>query len=169
MTVLVGGVGELYQGDLDAGRHLADRLRGTVEPHVTVEELHYGALAVSQLLEELQPDALVLAGAMPRGSATATVRRWQVDPDQSPAPLEAQRAIQQAVTGYVDIDLIVTACAALGTLPRHTVVVEIEPATTEGPSEELSVEVAAALDEAELLIRQELSSLSPAPRGGGGR
>lgn len=159
MTILVGGVGELFQGDLDAGRHLAERLAGTVPSHVVVEELHYGAVAVSQLLEELRPDALVLGTAIERGSAPGSVRRRRIDTSHPPTPQQAQQAVLQAATGYVDVDLIVTACSAFATLPRRTVVVEIEPMVTDGPVETLSTAVSGALDEAETLIRRELSLL----------
>lgn len=158
MTIVVGGVGELYQGDLDAGRVLADRLRGHVEPHVVVEELHYGALAVSQMLEDVQPDALVLVGATPRGDTPGTVRRTRVR-DPAPSPEAAQRAVTQAATGYVDIDLIVTVCAALGSLPDRTVVIEVEPEATGGPIDVLSPTVTTALDDVEGRVHHELRHL----------
>ena len=65
MQILVGGVGELYQGDLDLGRRAVERL-GTEDlgPGVLVEELHYGAVAVAQRLEDLRPDLLILIGAV---------------------------------------------------------------------------------------------------------
>lgn len=158
MTIVVGGVGELYQGDLDAGRAVADRLRGHVEAHVVVEELHYGALAVSQMLEDVRPDALVLVGATARGDAPGTVRRQRVE-SPSPSPEVAQRAVTQAVTGYVDIDLILTVCAALGSLPDRTVVIEVEPEAIGGPIDVLSPAVTAALDDVEARIHCELRLL----------
>jgi Ni,Fe-hydrogenase maturation factor len=159
VKILVGGVGELYQGDLDAGRHLVDRLVGRVADHVVVEELHYGAIAVSQMLEESRPDALVLTAAMARSARAGSVRRRAAGTGGAPEPDVAQQAILQAAVGYVDVDLIVTVCAALGTLPSRTVVVEIEPETTGGPTETLSASVAAALGDAEAVIRRELELL----------
>ena len=67
MTVLVGGVSELFQGDLDLGRLAVARLLDEdLGPGVLVEDLHYGAVAVAQRLEEVRPDTLVLVGAVRR-------------------------------------------------------------------------------------------------------
>lgn len=158
MTIVVGGVGELYQGDLDAGRHLADRLAGSMPAHVLVEELHYGAIAVSQMLEDVRPDALVLAGAVARGQPPGSITRRRVA-DAEPAPDVAQRAVLHAATGYVDLDLILTVCATFGTLPARTVVVEIEPQSAGGPADTLSATMTAALDDAEQIIRLEVARL----------
>lgn len=153
--MLVGGISQLYQGDLDLGRLAVERLEGDgLGPGVVVEDLHYGAVAVTQLLEDLRPGTLVLLGAVQRGRAPGTVeRRWTRPPRLSPQ--QAQRAIGEAVTGYVTVDLVVEVAAALGALPARTIVVEVEPATTE-PSEQLSPEAVAGLDEAVALARAEV-------------
>ncbi|MEJ7744110.1 MAG: hypothetical protein WKF73_17155 [Nocardioidaceae bacterium] len=49
-------------------------------PGVLVEELHYGAVAVAQRLEDLRPDALVLVSAVRRGRPPGTVERRRLDP-----------------------------------------------------------------------------------------
>lgn len=155
MSVLVGGVGQLYQGDLDLGRRAAERLGAeALGPGVAVEELHYGAVAVAQRLEDLRPAAVVLVGAGERGRPPGTVQRRRVSPSTRPAD-EVQRAVADAVTGYVTIDLVVGVGAGLGALPARTVIVEVEPART-GPSEELSPEAEAGLDHAVELVRAEV-------------
>ncbi|MGH9281391.1 MAG: hypothetical protein ACRD0S_00475, partial [Acidimicrobiales bacterium] len=74
VAVLVGGVGELYQGDLDLGRVAVERLaQEALGDHVAVEDLHYGAVAVAQRLEELRPAHLVLVGGVARDRAPGTV------------------------------------------------------------------------------------------------
>ncbi len=157
MTVFVGGVGELFQGDLDLGRRAAERL--AAEPlgeHVVVEELHYGAVAVAQRLAELGPSVLVLVGAIARGREPGTVLRRAVTPPVRD-PAEVQRSVQQAVTGYVDVDLILDIAAAFGALPERTVCIEVEPATTE-LSERLSDVAERALAEAVALVRAEVAA-----------
>lgn len=154
VSVLVGGVGQLFQSDLDFGRRVTETLAaGELGPRVRVEELHYGGVAVAQLLQDLRPVVLVLVGAAQRGDPPGTLRRRHVVP---PAldPAAAQLAIGEAVTGYVGIDLVVEVAASLDALPDHTVAIEVEPVETE-PSEHMSELVTAALTPALAMVRSE--------------
>lgn len=166
VDVLVGGVSELFQRDLDLGRLAIERLRaeefGAGIGGIVVEELHYGAVAVAQRLEELGPATLILISAVQRGRAPGTVTRAEVQaPKLSPA--QAQAAIGDAVTGYVHPDLVVEIAAALGVLPRRTVTVEVEPAEV-GSGDGLSVAAAAGLERALSLVRAEVRSAAGRPR-----
>jgi len=155
VTVLVGGVSELFQSDLDLGRLAIERLQGEVlDPCTLVEELHYGAVAVAQRFEEVRPEVLVLIGAVHRGRPAGTVERRRVDaPSLSPAELQA--AVGDAVTGYVHLDLIIDVATGLGVLPPRTVAVEVEPEkTTSG--EGLTLSAQAGLEVALDLVRVEL-------------
>jgi len=153
--VLVGGVGHLYQGDLDVGRVAVERLgEEDLGPGVVVEELSYGAIAVMLRLEELRPGALVLVGAAERGRAPASVERRPVR-DRVPAPAAVQDAAAAAYTGYVTLDLLLDVAAGFGVLPERTVAVEVEPVRT-GPSTALTPEVAAALPRMLALVRAEV-------------
>ncbi len=162
MTVLVGGVGQLYQGDLDIGRRAVDRL--VAEPlaaGVVVEDLHYGAVAVVQRLEDLRPESLILIGAAERGRAPGTLERRVVQGvDRSPEELQA--AVGDAVTGYVTIDLVVEVAFAFGALPAHTVVVEIEP-VSRGPAADLSERGEKLLEEALTIVFDELRAITGRP------
>ena len=154
-VVLVGGVAQLYQGDLDAGRVAVERL-GTEDlgPDVLVEELSYGAVAVMQRLEDLRPDALVLIGAAQRGRPPGAVERRRLrDPRRTPD--EVQTAVWGAVTGYVNIDLLVDVASGFHALPRRTVAVEIEPVSCE-PATSLTPAAEAALARALELVRDEV-------------
>lgn len=155
MTRLVGGVSQLYQGDLDVGRRLVEQL-ATLDlgADVLVEELHYGAVAVVQRLEELRPDALVIVGAAEHGRAPGTVERRRIEALELPTA-EVQLAVSDAVTGYVSIELLLQVAAGLGALPPRTVVIEVEPALT-GPGEDLSPEIAAALPDMIDMVRAEV-------------
>lgn len=155
MAVLVGGVGQLYQGDLDLGRLAVERLAAeALGPDVLVEELHYGAVAVAQRLQELRPGALVLVGAVARGRPPGAVQRRPIQDLRLP-PERVQRAVGDAVTGYVTLDLLVEVAAGLGALPARTTAIEVEPART-GPAERLSGQAQAALETALGLVRAEL-------------
>jgi hydrogenase maturation protease len=151
--ILVGGVGQLWQGDLDLGRRAVELLAPGSPPDVIVEDLFYGAVAVAQRLEELGPDRLVLVGAAERGRPPGTVDvRLLPTPDRLGAE-SVQGAVADAVTGYVSIDLLVEVAAGFGVLPADTVAVEVEPASC-APSLTLSPEASAALPVALARVRE---------------
>jgi len=130
VTVLVGGVSELFQSDLDLGRLAVEQLLcEDLGPDVSVEELHYGAVAVAQRLEELRPDTLVLISAVRRDRPPGTVERRRLDPPEL-TPAQLQAAVGDAVTGYVHVDLVIDVAAGLGVLPPRTVSIEVEPERT---------------------------------------
>ena len=155
MRIVVGGVGQLYQGDLDLGRHVVESLSSMGwGSDVVVEDFHYGAVAVSQRLDELEPAALILAGAEARGRLPGTIQRTRVDrsvPDVS----QARDSVEAAVTGYVDIDLVIDVIKTLGSAPERIVVYEVEPKTT-GPSTEMSEETVEALGAVVGALRREV-------------
>lgn len=155
LTTLVGGVGQLYQGDLDLGRRAVERLASEdLGPGVVVEDLYYGAVAVTQRLEDLDPEALVLVGAVARDRTPGTVEVRPVE-DLDLDVDTVQTAVRDAATGYVDIDLVVEVAWGLGVLPPRTVTVEVEPVRT-GPDEELSPAAREGLEEALALVRREV-------------
>lgn len=155
VATVVGGVSELYQGDLDVGRRVVELLAAEdLGSDVAVEDLHYGAVAVVQRIEDLGPDTLVLVGAVARQRTRATVHRRRVPPPQLSAA-DLQTAVGDAVTGYVAVDLIVEVAAGLGALPQRVVAIEVEPVRT-GPTAELSPEVAALLPGLVARVRDEV-------------
>lgn len=153
--VLIGGVGELFQGDLDLGRVAVERLQLEVlGGHVLVEDFHYGAVAVAQRIQELKPTHLVLIGGIVRGRTPASVWRRLVD-GSAFDPADLQLAVGDAVTGYVSIDLVVEVAAGLGVLPGRTVTIEVEPVSVE-LCDHLSPEVTDVLDQVLDLVRAEI-------------
>jgi len=155
LVVLVSGVGELFQGDLDLGRVVVERLREEdLGDHVLVEDLHYGAVAVAQRIQELKPAHLVLIGGIVRGRPPASVTRRRVD-GSAFDPAEMQLAVGDAVTGYVSIDLVVEVAAGLGVLPERTVTIEVEPVSV-ALCDQLSPEVVDVLDQVLDLVRAEV-------------
>ena len=155
MDVLVGAVSELYQGDLHFGRAVADGLDpAALGAGVAVAHLDYGAVAVAQDLEDLRPQALVVVGAARRGRRPGMLERRAVAPARQD-PADAAKAIAEAVTGYVSVDLLLEVAAALGVLPPRTVSVELEPVAC-APSDRLSAAAVAAIDPARRLISAEV-------------
>lgn len=165
--ILVGGVAELFQGDLDLGRRAVLRLaEEDLGDGVQVEELSYGGVAVAQRLQDLRPEALVLVACHPRGRPAGAVERRVLGPSEL-TPAELQLAVGDAVTGYVTIDLLIEVATALNVLPPTTVAVEVEPARVQ-PSEELTAEAEAGLEEALALVRAEVAALRRAAPGAAG-
>lgn len=157
VVTVVGGVGELYQGDLDFGRRVVERLADDdLGAHVVVEDLHYGGVAVAQRIEELGVTTLVLVGATERGRTPGVLERRRYFGDRLDlTPEELQGAVTDAVTGYVTIDLVVEVAHALGVLPPRIVAIDVEPVVRNGPDDALSPAVAGVLDEAVELARGE--------------
>lgn len=153
--MLVGGVGELYQTDMDFGRLVANRLMAEEHPRgVVVEDLSYGAIPFVHRLQELTPDCLVLVGMIERGRAPGTVHRRRVTHvDRSVE--ELQGAVGDAYVGYVDLDLSVEVAWSLDVLPPRTIVIEVEPETT-GPGEELTATATDAIEPAMAAVRREV-------------
>jgi len=157
-VILVGGVAELYQGDLDLGRLAVEALAGEeLGSGILVEELSYGGVAVAQRLEDLKPEALVLVGANARGREPGLVERREHGPSGL-SPAELQLSVGDAVTGYVTIDLLIDVATALGTLPPTTVSIEVEPVSKE-PSEQLTPGAQRGLERALALVRDEVATL----------
>lgn len=155
MTVLVGGVGQLYQGDFDFGRRVIETFSGEVlGPGVVVEELHYGAVAVAQRLEDLRPLSLVLVGAAQRGRPAGTLERRRIRSVNAP-PEELQRAVAEAVTGYVTIDLVLEVSSAFGVLPPDTMTIELEPLLLD-VADQMSPEAERLVGEAAALAADEV-------------
>lgn len=155
VILLVGGVSELFQSDLDLGRLAIEQLqREQLGPGVMVEEFFYGAVAVAQRLQEICPEALVLVSAVQRGRPPGTVERRRVEPPPL-SPAEVQAAVGDAVTGYVHPDLVVEVAAGLGVLPQRTVAVEVEPEFT-GSGEGMSEPAQSGLRLALRLVRAEI-------------
>lgn len=155
VPVLIGGVSELFQSDLDLGRLVVEQLQGEdLGSGVFVEELHYGGVAVAQRLGDLRPQVLLLVSAVARGRPPGTVERRRLDPPQLDAAT-IQLAVGDAVTGYVHPDLVVEIATAFGVLPPRIVAFEVEPELV-APGEGLSPSAAVAFEQVLDLLRVEI-------------
>lgn len=154
MTIVVGGVGQLYQGDLDLGRLVVTELASRDIADVSFEDFHYGAVAVSQRIDELAPTSVVLIGADSGEREPGTVERMVVPPDAM-SPRAAQDSIEGAVTGYVTPRLVVDVMRALGETRPRIVLYEVEPYRI-GPSEEMSPEMSAAFPSIVARVEREI-------------
>jgi hypothetical protein len=151
--ILVGGVGQLFQGDLDVGRRVVDLL-GDLGPGAAAEELHYGAVAVAQHLEDLPLHTLIIVGAEVRGRPPGTVERRRVVSEPL-TPEDVHGAVSDAVQGYVAIRILLDVANGLGVLPARVVTIELEPVLLE-PVDGLSPEAEVAMSTLVDLVRAEV-------------
>ena len=160
--LLVAGLGQLLQGDLDLGRLAAEQLEREIDrPGVVVEDLSYGAIQVAHRLEELRPGAMVLIGAVERGRAPGSMVTRRIE-HRTITPEQFQAAVVGIGTGYVGVDLLLDIVDGLGVLPDDTVVIEVEPAET-WPSGELTPHAAAGLARALQAAWAEIERIVPSP------
>lgn len=155
LCVVVGGVGELFQADLDLGRVVVERLQEEELPGcVVVEDFHYGAIAVTQRLEELRPDVLVIVAATQRGRPPGTVERRRIaDLDLDVATFQV--AVGDAGTGYVTADLLIEVAWGFEALPARTILIDVEPAVV-GPDPNLSPTALSAMEEVLAHVHREI-------------
>jgi hypothetical protein len=125
---------------------------------IVLEDLSYGAVAVAQRLEELAPRALVVIGAERREGRTPGAVDVHDLTALALSAEDVQRAVRDAVTGYVGIELLVAVAHGLGALPPQVVAVEIEPAHVES-GRPLSAEALAGLERALELVRETVRRL----------
>lgn len=152
----MGGVGQLYQGDLDLGRRFVERLDSVeLGSDVLVEDFYYGAVAVSQRLEDLAPDALILVGAEKRGRAPGEVERRRIDTTEPDIGL-VRESVEGAITGYVTIDLVIDVVKGFGSAPDRIVVFELEPDRV-APSTEMSKTAMQGLEHLVRSVGQEVA------------
>ncbi|HEV7898431.1 MAG TPA: hydrogenase maturation protease [Planosporangium sp.] len=126
MTVLVAGIGNVFQGDDGFGVEVARRLLAEPESlPAGVRAADYGIRGVHLAYELLNGyDALVLIDALPQGGVPGTVYVFKPDPvgppSDGPGPvMDAHDMNPQAVLGHV---------RALGGVVDRVVVVGCEPA-----------------------------------------
>lgn len=156
--ILVGGIGLPWLRDLDFGTQFVRRVEHLDWPDgVVVEDLSYAAHRVMHRLQELEPDKVVLVGAMPRDvDPPGTVRRYPLDLTPPPDD-EVQERLAEAAGGIIDLDHTLAVCRYWKAFPTDTVVIEVEPADRKfglGFSEE----VEATVDTILAMVREEVGS-----------
>jgi hydrogenase maturation protease len=153
--VLVAGVGNPWSGDLDLGPRFVRRLGDSDWPDgVELAELALAAPRVLHLLRDLQPSALVLVACYPRGDAPGTVRRSRPGGGQT-SDEEVQARLGESAAGVIDLDHILAVTRYYGALPPDSVVIEVEPGSTDF-GDTLSPTVEAQLGRLERIVRGEV-------------
>jgi hydrogenase maturation protease len=159
VRALVGGIGLPWLRDLDFGTQFVRRVEHLAWPDdVVVEDISYAAHRVLHLLQDLNPQKVILVGAMPRDDAPGTVRQYQLDltpPDDD----EVQERLGEAVGGIIDLDHTLAVVRYWKALPEDTTVIEVEPADRSFGLG-FSDEVEAVMDKVLAMVRDELGLAS---------
>ena len=151
-NTLVIGLGNAFRGDDGVGRVVARRLREIALPGVTVrEESGEGAALMEAWMDA---GAVILVDAVQSGAAPGTIHR--LDATRTPVPSRFFHYSTHAFSVAEAVEL----ARALNQLPPRLILYGIEGGDfTAG--EQLSPEVAAAVDELLPRIRQEIQSVIP--------
>jgi len=178
VRTVIGGVGYRNLRDHSFGIVMSDELEPLAElPHLLIEDLCYGPVAVGQwLLDEalvapITRAVFVSAVGREDGRAPGTIVAYRWD-GVLPSDEEIQRAVTDAVTGVILLDNTLIVTAWMGALPPDTFVVEVEP-IEHAFGDEMSPAVAAAYPVAKELVMRlatdETASgaLPTMPLGGG--
>ena len=126
--ILVGGIGLPWLRDLDFGTQWVKRQERADWPeNVLLEDLSYGAHRVLHTIQDLNPERIILVGAMPRQiDPPGTIRRYRLNLEKPDAD-EVHDRISEAVMGIVDLDHTLVVVRHWNAFPVDTVVIEIEP------------------------------------------
>jgi hydrogenase maturation protease len=175
VKALVGGIGLPWLRDLDFGTQFIRRVQHLDwPPDVVLEDISYAAHRVLHLLQDLQPEKVILVGAMPRDEAPGTVRRYRLDLTP-PDDVEVHERLTEAVGGIIDLDHTLAVVRYWKALPENTVVIEVEPGDRSFGLG-FTDEVEAAVEPILAMVREELEldsvpvgSALPAPGVGESR
>jgi hydrogenase maturation protease len=148
--MLVIGLGNVFRSDDGLGRVVARRLRNLALPEVTVREESGEGAALMDAWKDA--GAVILVDAVQSGAAPGTIHR--LDATVTPVPSRFFHYSTHAFSVAEAVEL----ARALKQLPPRIILYGIEGRDfTSG--EELSPEVAAAVDELLARVREEIQSI----------
>ena len=178
MRVVIGGVGYRNLRDHSLGIVMSDELEAIAEPpHLLVEDLCYGPVAVAQwFLDEALTAPITRAVFISaigredgRPPGTISAYRWN---HELPSHDEIQRCVVDAVTGVIHLDNTLIVVEWMKALPLETIVIEVEP-LEHAFGDDMSPQVAEAYAEVRRLAlhfatdREAIHILSREHLGGG--
>ncbi len=125
---LIAGVGHRFWGDRSAGPLWVDRMTELDWPaHVVLDDLSFGALAMTQQLQAEPFDRIALVTAEERGRPPASLH-WHRHDAPPASPEHVQACVGEAGGGVVAIDLLLVIAGYYQALPTEAWILEVEPA-----------------------------------------
>lgn len=126
---LIAGVGYANLRDCSVGPILAARLAERDWPAgVEVEDYSFGAIDALHKLRAGGYDRAVFFGAMDRGDAPGTIRRYRFEGGHDPGTV--QQHVAEAAQAVISLDTTLIVAGHFGALPSETMVFEVEPEDT---------------------------------------
>ena len=152
--VLLAGVGYPNLSDVSVGPVLAQRLAGRdLPPGVEVHDYSFGAIDAVHRLKEGGYDTALFFGAVDRGDAPGTIRRYRWDREDDPEVVQAH--VVEAAQAVIALETTLIVTGYFKALPPDTLVFEVEPLDFEY-GEVFSPVVGEAVDRLEAMLLQEV-------------
>ena len=180
MRAVIGGVGYRNLRDHSLGIVMSDELEPLAEPpHLLVEDLCYGPVAVAQwfldeaIIAPITRAVFITAVGREDGRPHGTITAYRWD-HALPGDDEIQRCVVDAVTGVILLDNTLIVVEWMKALPAETIVIEVEP-LEHAFGDEMSPAVAEAYAEVRRLALHYATDVDAAyslpvrPFGGGWR
>ncbi len=126
---LIAGIGYANLRDCSVGPVLAARLaERTWPPSVEVEDYSFGAIDAVHKLRAAGYERAVFFGAMDRGDAPGTIRRYRFEGGHDRKTV--QDHVAEAAQAVISLDTTLIVAGYFGALPQETLVFEVEPEDT---------------------------------------
>ena len=144
---LIAGVGYPNLRDCSVGPVLAARLAERAwPPGVEVEDYSFGAIDALHKLRAAGYQRAYFFGAMDRGDAPGTIRRYWFEGGHD--PVTVQQHVAEAAQAVISLDTTMIVAGHFGALPAETLVFEVEPEDT-GYGDGFSPPVQVAIEQLE--------------------
>lgn len=157
---LVAGVGHRFWQDYSAGPAWIDRMKEIDWPEgLDVEDYSFGALAMTQNLQDVDYQRIVFLSAEARGRQPGTLHWYRYAAGEE-SPERVQAYVGESGGGVVAIDPLLSIAGHFGVLPPETWVIELEPIATKWGDEE-SRAIEANFSEVLQRVRRLLSGDAP--------
>lgn len=150
---LIAGVGYANLRDCSVGPVLAGRLAERKWPAgIDVEDYSFGAIDALHKLRAAGYQRAIFFGAIDRGDAPGTIRRYRFEGGHD--PVTVQEHVAEAAQAVISLDTTLIVAGHFGALPADTLVFEVEPEDT-GYGDGFTPAVAVAVDQ----LEEELSEV----------
>ena len=123
---LVAGVGYPNLSDVSVGPVLSERLSRVPMPAgVDVQDYSFGAIDAVHRLREAGYDRAIFFGAVDRGDAAGTIRRYLWERKDGPEVVQSH--VVEAAQAVIGLETTLVVTGYFGALPANTWVFEVEP------------------------------------------
>ena len=154
--VLLAGVGYPNLSDVSVGPVLSERLaKRTLPLGVEVHDYSFGAIDAVHRLKEAEYDTALFFGAVDRGDAPGTIRRYRWESAYDPEMVQGH--VAEAAQAVISLETTLVVTGYFKALPQDTRVFEVEPRDFEF-GETFSPEVVEAMDRLEAMLLEEVSA-----------